>query len=111
MSDTLIDQAGGEDITLYSAPIINSGTTVAVLFATYSTKLYQASLAASTFGGEGYSYVVKPDGSCIVSSDHPSSFGSFANIFSMLENASGDNRKMVQQLKQAMEKMCIRDRL
>lgn len=103
VSDTLIDQAGGEDITVYSAPIINSGTTVAVLFATYSTKLYQTSLAVSTFGGEGYSYVVKPDGSCIITSDHPNSFGAFGNIFSMLENASVENQQMIQQLKQAME--------
>lgn len=102
ISDTLTDKSGGENINVYSAPVVFKDGTKAVLFATYNTKLYKSSLSASIFSQEGYSYIVKENGDCIVDSEHKNSFGEFSNIFISMKQTSSKNITPINNLKNAL---------
>lgn len=102
VSDTLKDKAGGDDITVYSSPIIHDGAVTGVLFATYSTDWYSRALSAVTFGGTGYTCIVKSDGDFIVRTPHLQDMGKPANIFDTLLSLSESNSQAVQLLHAAM---------
>ncbi len=102
VSDTLTDKIGGEDINVYSAPVIRDGAIIGVLFATYSTENYQSTLETRFFAGAGYSYVVKSNGDSVVASNHPESFPDFQNVLGSLRMASPDNEGVAQQLQEEM---------
>lgn len=103
ISDTRPDAAGGQPITVYAAPLINQGTVGSILFATYSTKYYEHLLSTSTFGGAGYSYVVKSDGTCMVESTVPDPLRTYEDLYQRLNQDSPDNNEVATELAAAMK--------
>lgn len=103
ISDVFPDDADGKPIFVYVVPVFDeTGVSVeAVLFATCDTQSFRTHLSESAFNGEGYSYIVKADGTTVTSSTHPSSFKQMKNVFdSML--ASGDNEEVVNKMRADM---------
>ena len=91
ISDTLIDKVDGKRINVFSVPIKNHDKITGVLFATKSVESCEESLSVSTFGGEGYFYVVKSNGDIVFSSNHPSNKKDIKNIFSYLKDQNIEN--------------------
>lgn len=102
ISDTITDFADGNDITVYSAPLSYDGNVRYVMFATYSTQSYEPLLSASTFGGAGYSYVVKTDGTCMIQSPRSNSLNTYENLFERINDHSPLNEKALATLKAQM---------
>lgn len=103
VSDTLIDKSDGEKINVYSAPIPFEEGTSCVLFATYSSSVYQKLLSSPIFKGLGYSCIVKSNGDCIVASSDSNPFHSFDNLFDTLKQATGCNLKKAEALEKDMK--------
>lgn len=97
VSDCLEDLADGEDITLYTTPINWPDGTRYVLFGTYRTESYKDTLSVSTFEGEGYSYIIKKSGECVIDSQHKNGL-SFDNLFEFLQEP-GNSVADVEQLR------------
>ncbi|PNV59324.1 GGDEF domain-containing protein [Clostridium sp. chh4-2] len=102
VSDTLYDKADDQFITVYSSPLYFKEEIKGVLFATYSTLWYEKALSTSTFNGNGYSYVVKADGTCIVDSPHASGLKALDNLFVKLSQEHSCPEEALTQLKKNM---------
>lgn len=91
VSDTFHDAIDGEaePINVYAVPIFNGNRIVSVLFATQATDEFEQKISVPTFDGNGYSYVVKRDGTSVARSHHPNSI-SFDNLFSFWEGKISD---------------------
>lgn len=103
VSDVFPDDIDGKTIFVYTVPVFDkSGVSVeAVLFASCDTQSFRAHLSETAFNGEGYSYVVKADGTTVTGSTHPSSSKQMENIFdTMLEG--GDNKEVVDKMRADM---------
>ncbi len=66
VSDTLIDKTDNKKINVYAVPLYKNNKVVSVLFGTIDNQVYKDILSVKTFGGEGYSYIVKTNGDLIV---------------------------------------------
>lgn len=104
VSDTLRDKADGDEITVYSSPIVHGGSVLGVLFATYSTDWYSHSLSASTFGGTSYTCIVKSNGDFIVGSSQLQDSDSGSNLFDTLLSISASNSQTAETLRDSMAK-------
>lgn len=81
VTDTFRDQAGNKKINVYAVPIYQNKKIEAILFATIDNAEYSKILSLSTFGGKGYSYIVKKNGSIIISSGQEFKGAKVKNIF------------------------------
>lgn len=91
VSDTFSDIADGQGINVYAVPVYFDEQVASVLFATNKAEVFENNISIPTFGGKGYSYVVKKDGTCIVRSRHKDSIA-FDNLFNLdLGNTSGEH--------------------
>lgn len=104
ISDTITDISDGMDITVYSAPLSYHGQARYVLFATYSTRSYEPLLSTSTFGGAGYSYVVKADGTCMIESPRESGLRTYENLFERMDDGKPVNTNAISVLRSQMAK-------
>jgi len=102
VSDTLVDPTDGENINVYATPIFNGPQIIGILFATVETDSLKEVLGVSTFGGQGYSYVVKTNGNVVVKSTHPNSVGEFTNMLETLGNSEFNNASDLQCLEDNM---------
>lgn len=96
VSGTLADVAGGEEINVYSTPVLRDGRAVAVLFATYSADTFQQMLQLTSFGGKGYAYVINAQGEILVGAQ---AHRAERNIFSILEAAPEENAQSILRVK------------
>lgn len=103
ISDRIQDSVDGVQIILYACPIVQDGKVEAMLFASYTVDDFKQVLAIDTFGGMGYSYVVKPNGDKVVGSNHPKSFKEFTNILTAIDEADASNAQVWVDLRNAME--------
>lgn len=80
-----------EKINVFSIPVYyeNGNTVAGVLFAAYHTETFLDLLNLNCFEGEGYSCIVKPDGSIIAASES-SPFNQKENIISALDEMNVD---------------------
>ena len=106
VTDAMEEAIGSEKelINVFSMPILTDGkpTVQGVLFATYRTRRFQELLNIESFGGSGYSFIVRRDGRMITNSDK-SPIQNERNLFTALEEASVDNNSQVETLRQDME--------
>lgn len=96
VSDRLDDLIDGEAVTIYGTPFKAKNGVTYALFGTYSTKLYEESLSVSTFEGNGYSYIIKADGSCVIGSRNPASLGDVDNFYDAVSAIGGENREKME---------------
>lgn len=101
-SDTLVDRTDGGKINVCSLPLQMADGSDAVFFAVYGAEQYAKVLSAPSFSGAGYSFVVKQDGTCVVTAKENTRFGEFENLFDTL-SASNDNAQAVEQLQEGLE--------
>lgn len=104
ISDMLIDKTDGKKIIVFSVPIKNNLKTTGVLFATKSIEACEKSLSISTLGGEGYFYVVKPNGEIMFSSNSVYNKKDMENIFSYLKEQSAENKSLFNTVQKNMYK-------
>lgn len=101
--DTITDFTDSTLSIAISTPIYFNGEIKFVLFATYNIDKYIDALSTPTFNGEGYSYVLKSSGDCIVGSAHENSYGEyFDNFFDEMSKASHKNAKAIDIMKTHM---------
>lgn len=93
-SDVIVDKADGKKIIVCAVPIYENNKPVAVLFSTSSVEILKNKLAVSTFGGNGYSYIVKSNGTPMLFSNNPNSLPSFDNAISLFKTmySSGSSK-------------------
>lgn len=104
VSERLTDIVDGGTIIVYGAPIYSSDwkRVEAVLFGTFSIEEYHASLTTNAFDGNGYSYVVKKDGSAISASDNAVGGYEIDNIIDALIQDDSANKEAAKTLKNGM---------
>lgn len=106
ITDAMEESIGGENelINVFSVPVFDSGGTKVegVLFATYRTVRFQDLLNIESFGGNGYSFIVKSDGSLITNSEKSAMCGN-RNLFTALRDAAGENADLVEEIRVNME--------
>lgn len=102
ITDILSDKIGGDTINVYSSPISDGKSVLAVLFATHNVNSYRKTLDISTFDGKGYSYVVKSNGEVILHSDHIDSNHSFNNINELPDGTCNADYESISRMKEDM---------
>ena len=105
VSDVIIDTIGEkENINVFSVPIYDKTNDVAgVLFATFQTSKFRELMNVESFGGRGYSYVVKRDGTVIADSKLAAMYGA-ENMFTVIRNYDPSNKEAVEQMMAYAEK-------
>lgn len=105
ISSTLTDAIGEpEPINVFSTPLFSEedNSVIGILFATYRTEDFKQLLNVDSFGGEGYSYIVKEDGTVITDSVQSPMYGT-TNVFDTMLEFSEDNSEVVEYLKTQMK--------
>ncbi len=102
VSDRLVDLVDGKAVTIYGAPFKAKDGVTYALFGTYSTDLYEESLSVSTFEGNGYTYIVKADGTCVIGSRNPASLGDVDNFYDAVSAVNGANREKMELLQEEL---------
>ncbi len=87
------DAIDGNNIFVYSTPIMVDDEIPGVLFTTYDSNHFVSLMSIDSFKGEGYSYIVQSDGAYIVKSDHPTAFQEADNIFMSINSSSTSNNR------------------
>ena len=104
ISSTLTDAIGEpEPINVFSTPLFSEvdNSVVGILFATYRTEDFKQMLSVDSFGGEGYSYIVKKDGTVITDSVQSPMYGT-TNVFDTMLEFSQENAEVIDCLKEEM---------
>lgn len=101
ISDNLLDLVDQQPVTLYTAPIEYKDGTQYVLFGTYAAQTYQPLLSVTTFDGQGFSVIMKQDGSQIIGSANQEGTCE-QNFYDEILSLSKDNQSTVDELKQAI---------
>lgn len=100
-----LNRVAKDYVNVYATPIHDekTGEVIGVLYATYNTRNFRATMETPSFHGEGYSYMVDAKGDTVVDSSHATSFQNMENIFTSIEEADGKNATMANELRQLME--------
>ena len=103
----IIEDTIGDDgpINVFSVPVYhqNGNLISGVLFATYHTDIFHELLDIESFGGQGYSCIMKADGSIVVPSER-SPFHENTNIFPLLKAYDESNTPSVNTMEQQMKR-------
>ena len=81
VSNLIKDAADGSNIFVESVPVYHSEKIIGVLFATHGTEEYAQALDIDSFGGEGYSVIIRSNGDKIVRAEHKNAVSGMHNIF------------------------------
>ena len=100
-----LNRVAKDYVNVYATPIHDekTGEVIGVLYATYNTRNFRATMETPSFHGEGYSYMVDAKGDTVVDSSHATSFQNMENIFTSIEEADGKNATTANELRQLME--------
>ena len=101
LTTVIQDVADGKDVNIYSLPVYHSETNeiIGVLSAVYESLTFGTLLAASSFGGDGYTYIIDSSGTVIINSQHKNAIQDMTNIFQYLEE---QNSAMVDDVRTSM---------
>ncbi len=86
----LVDKVDGKEINVVAAPVFYNGAVEEVIFATKTQEDFANIMQISSFGGEGYSYIITADGSPVVRTTHPNSVGEYTNLFDEISKNVSD---------------------
>lgn len=103
ISSPLEDMVSGEEVIVFSVPIQKEEGIIGCVFASYSVDSLQKILSVSSFDGEGYTYIVRRDGSKVADSAHPTSFENMTNIFLSMEWSDKRNKEAVTMLENMLK--------
>lgn len=104
LTTVIQDVTDGKDVNIYSLPVYDSETNevMGVLSAVYESAVFETLLAASSFGGDGYTYIMDSLGTVIINSQHKNAIHDMTNLFRYL---SEQNSKVVDDLKFSMQNL------
>ncbi|NBK96788.1 MAG: GGDEF domain-containing protein [Erysipelotrichia bacterium] len=97
VSDVIKDFADGNSVNVYTTPVHFKNGTNCVLFGTFSTDYYRENLSVSSFKGNGYSYVIKENGDCVLGSSNPLGIP-FDNFYKQMKIISAHNTSTMDML-------------
>lgn len=74
LSTSIVDRADGEMINVYVCPVYHNDSQeiLGVLAAVYHSDIFEEILMASSFDGEGYTYIADSEGNIVINSDRKS---------------------------------------
>ena len=80
---SIVDRADGEMINVYVCPVYHKDTEeiLGVLAAVYHSDIFEEILMASSFDGEGYTYIIDSNGNIVVNSHHSNAILEMENIY------------------------------
>lgn len=90
-------------VNIYSLPVYHeeTGEILGVMSALYSSEVFEDILSASSFDGEGYTYIIDSRGNVVINSHHKNAIPGLDNLFLYL--ASENNEDMLRNLQYAMK--------
>ncbi|MEG0766255.1 MAG: cache domain-containing protein, partial [Clostridia bacterium] len=103
VSEPLTSVVDGERCIVIAVPIHKGEATSGVLFGVYPLKTAGAQLLDFTYYSEGYGFVVAPDGTIVLSSEHVDKLADEENLFTFLEKTQWIGLSMAE-LKEAIAK-------
>lgn len=90
LTTVIQDVSDGELVNIYSLPVYSSdGKTLGVMSAVYRSEVFENLLAASSFDGEGYTYIIDSAGNVVIDSHHENAIDNMSNLFSYMEEHKG----------------------
>lgn len=105
ITGSLTDMIGDkpDDINVFGMPLFDAGSNLnGIIFATSLTNQFKQMLNVDSFGGEGYSYIIKDDGTVITDSAKSPMYGT-TNVFNSMLSFSDKNQTIIGTLKDAIE--------
>ena len=83
LSAPIVDRADGELIHVYVIPVYyrDSEEIAGVLASVYNSEIFEDILAASSFEGEGYTYMIDSKGDVVLHSNHANAIVDMENIY------------------------------
>ncbi|WP_027400023.1 bifunctional diguanylate cyclase/phosphodiesterase [Anaerovorax odorimutans] len=95
VSDRIIDKADGQEINIFTTPIYKNGTVAGVIFATQNTSVFTEFLEVNSFNDEGYSYIIKSNGTPVVNTLHKNSIGKYDNLFDEISKIKSNKKNLL----------------
>lgn len=88
LSSVIVDRADGKLINVYVIPVYrkDSKEVLGVLAAVYNSETFENILAASTFHGEGYTYIIDSKGNIVINSNHSNAITDMENLYDYVED-------------------------
>ena len=88
LTSQISDADDGEQVNVYSTPVYHEDTreVMGVMSALYSSDVFEDVLSASSFDGEGYTYIVDSTGAVVVNSKHKNAIPELENLFDYMES-------------------------
>lgn len=88
LTSQISDADDGEQVNIYSTPVYHEDTreVLGVMSALYSSDVFEDVLSASSFDGEGYTYIVDSTGAVVVNSKHKNAIPELENLFDYMES-------------------------
>ena len=83
LSTAIVDRADGKMINVYVCPVYHkdSNEILGVLAAVYNSDIFEDILTASSFDGEGYTYIIDSKGDIVIDSHHSNAITDMKNIY------------------------------
>ena len=104
ISDIYEDEIDANKVNMSSAPIYNNEKIIGYIFSIHELESYQKILEVSTFGGKGYSYIIKSNGQTVSHSSHISSIKNFNFNIKVEKSIHWKNEKDKKLMFENMEK-------
>ncbi|MEG1932822.1 MAG: cache domain-containing protein, partial [Pygmaiobacter sp.] len=85
ISEPLFSAINGDSVIVFAVPIPRNGNITGVLLGVYPLSTAGAQLLDFTYYSEGYGFIVAPDGTILLSSEHTDKLANEKNLFSFFE--------------------------
>ena len=87
LTTVIPDVSDGSMVNIYSLPVYQgeTGELLGVMSAVYYSEMFENLLAASSFDGEGYTYIIDSQGNVVINSQHANAIENLTNLFQYME--------------------------
>lgn len=91
LTTVIPDVSDGSMVNIYSLPVYQgeTGELLGVMSAVYYSEMFENLLAASSFDGEGYTYIIDSEGNVVINSHHSNAIQNLTNLFQYMEAHKG----------------------
>jgi len=88
LTTTISDVVDAEKVNVYSLPVYHedTGEALGVMSAVYFGDVFEGILSASSFDGEGYTYIIDSKGNVVVNSHHVNAIPDLENLFQYMDS-------------------------
>lgn len=98
LTTVIQDVTDGKMVNIYSLPVYQNDTAeiLGVMSAVYYSDMFEGLLSASSFDGQGYTYIIDSAGKVVINSHHKNAIQNMTNLFSYLEEHNSKAATMVE---------------